>query len=120
MSQRNCTDAQLKTCPFCLLTKCSIRATPDAFFVICKGCEAQGPACSLPSLAMDAWNAWVMPAKEVDRRRRKLTYNAVREIKAKLNDTQSSVTHKALADAYGVSRETITKIASGDNWSHVN
>lgn len=49
--------------------------------------------------------------------RNKLTRDEVAAIKARLRDTSDS--HRVIAADYGVCRETITKIANGDNWGHV-
>lgn len=47
---------------------------------------------------------------------RKLNEEKVREILRKLADGQ---THATIAKEYGVARETISKISSGDNWAWV-
>lgn len=49
--------------------------------------------------------------------RNRLTRAEVAAIKARLRDTSDS--HRVIAADYGVCRETITKIANGDNWGHV-
>lgn len=49
--------------------------------------------------------------------RSKLNESQVRDIKIMLRDTK--ITHKKIAEAYGVSKETIDDISRGKNWKHV-
>ena len=46
----------------------------------------------------------------------KLTEKIVMDIKVSL---KSGVTHKSIANKYGVSRSTITEISRGSNWGHI-
>lgn len=49
--------------------------------------------------------------------RSKLTTDEVEEIKIELNNNSKS--HREIASEYNVSKSTITKISTGENWSHI-
>lgn len=110
----------LASCPFCKMGSTQvIRALPEGFCVICKGCEARGPLHILPSLAAEEWNARDDGTSRLIHYGRKLTKEEVKAIRAKLADTTRYRTHQSLAGEYGVSRSAITKIANGENWKGV-
>jgi hypothetical protein len=49
----------------------------------------------------------------------KLTLSEVKQIKKMLQNPKRKLTHKQMAEKYGVSEMAITRIKRGENWGHV-
>jgi hypothetical protein len=49
----------------------------------------------------------------------KLTVTQVKQIKVLLGNPKRKLTHKQIAEKYGISEMAITRIKRGENWSHV-
>ncbi len=49
----------------------------------------------------------------------KLTLSEVKQIKKMLQNPRRKLTHKQIAEKYGVSEMAITRIKRGENWGHV-
>jgi len=71
------------------------------------------------SPAVKAYRKSMVDAKPNIKRGLKLTLIQVKQIKKTLANPKRKLTHKQLAEKYGISEMAITRIKRGENWGHV-